>query len=74
MSWTPKVQFENAESARHPTDQDIENKLTQGRVSNMALSIYQATKRPGFGTPVPYARREFGPASSGTPAPRNRDQ
>ena len=59
MSWTPKVQFENIESARPPTDQDIENKLAQGRVSNTALSIYQATKRPGFGTPVPFARREF---------------
>jgi len=59
MSWTPKVNFENIESARPPADQEIENKLTQGRVSNTALSIYQAMKRPGFGTPVPYARREL---------------
>jgi len=59
MSSTPKVQFENIESARRPTDQEIENKVAQGRVSNTALSIYQATKRPGFGAPVPYAQRKF---------------
>jgi hypothetical protein len=59
MSWTPKVQFRNIESARRPTDEEIEKKLTEGRVSNTALSIYQAAKRPGFGTPVPFARRKF---------------
>jgi hypothetical protein len=56
MTWTPKVRFENKDSAQRPTDKDIENKLAKGLVSNTALSIYQATRRPGFGTPVPYAR------------------
>ena len=59
MSWTPKVQFRNTASAQRPTDEEIETKLAKGRVSNTALSIHQATKRPGFGTPVPYARHKF---------------
>jgi len=59
MSWTPKVQFENLESARQPTDHEIESKLAQGRVSNTALSMYQAARRPGFGTATPYARHKF---------------
>lgn len=56
MTWTPKVRFENKDSAQRPTDKDIENRLAKGRVSNTALSIHQATRRPGFGTPVPYFR------------------
>ena len=40
MSWTPKVKFENPNSALRPTDEEISNRLTQGRVSNTALSIY----------------------------------
>ena len=59
MSWTPQVRFENIESGRRPTDQEIEDKVTQGRVSNTALSIYQARKRPSFGTPMPYAPSKF---------------
>lgn len=59
MSWTPLVRFENIESDRRPTDQEIEDKVTQGRVSNTALSIYQARKRPSFGTPMPYAPSKF---------------
>src|SRR3984893_4534397 len=59
MSSMPKVQFENRDSAQRPTEQDIENRLAQGLVSNTALSIYQARKRPGFGTPIPYTRFKF---------------
>lgn len=59
MSEAPQVRFESTQAARRPTDQEIENKVAQGRVSNTALSIYQARKRPGFGAPVPYAERKF---------------
>jgi len=66
MSWTPKVKFENPNAALRPTDEEISNRLTQGRVSNTALSIYQAKKRAGFGVRVPYVRpkvgRQFHPA------------
>src|SRR5207249_4942258 len=72
MSWTPKVKFDNPNSALRPTDQEISNRLTQGRVSNTALSIYQAKKRAGFGVPVPYVRpkvgRQFHPAHPHTHA------
>src|SRR5215472_17654413 len=53
---TPKVQFRNAASAKRPTDQEIEDILAQSTVSNTALAIHRATKRPGFGAPVPYVR------------------
>ena len=56
MTWTPKVRFENQASSQRPTDNEIEDKLAKGRVSNTALSIHQAKKRPGFGTPVPYSQ------------------
>jgi hypothetical protein len=56
MSWSPKVQFRNQNSAQRPTDQDIANRMAQGRVSNTALSIHQAKNREGFGSQVPYAR------------------
>ena len=59
MTWTPKVQFENPQSAQRPTDKDIESRLAQAKVSNTALAIYQAKKRPGFGTPVPYTSLKF---------------
>jgi hypothetical protein len=59
MNAAPEVRFESTEAARRPTDQEIENKVAQGRVSNTALSIYQARKRPGFGAPVPYARSKL---------------
>jgi hypothetical protein len=59
MSWTPKVNFEDKDSAQRPTGQDIENRLAQGAVSNTALSLYQATRRPGFGTRVPYTQVKF---------------
>jgi len=59
MTWTPKVNFENRNSAQRPTDQEIANRLTTGRVSNTALSAHQARKREGFGTPVPYARHKL---------------
>jgi hypothetical protein len=72
MSWTPKVQFESPKSALRPTDEEISNRLAQGRVSNTALSIYQAKKRAGFGVPVPYTRpkigRQFHPAHPHTHA------
>jgi hypothetical protein len=60
MSWTPKVQFKNPNSAVRPTDKEISSRLLQGRVSNTALSIHQAKKREGFGVPVPYARPKVG--------------
>lgn len=51
------VKFENRTAARALTDQEVEDRLAKGAaVSNTALSIYQATKRPGFGTRIPYAR------------------
>ena len=57
MSWTPEVHFENAASARGLTDQKIEERLSQGAaVSNTALSIHQARRRPGFGARAPYTR------------------
>jgi hypothetical protein len=54
---TPKVTFEtNAQASdRALTDKEIEDKLAQGAViSNTALSIFQARRRPGAGTRVPY--------------------
>jgi len=60
MSWTPKVQFKNPDSALRPTDEEISARLLRGRVSNTALSIYQAKKREGFGAPVPFARPKLG--------------
>ena len=60
MTWTPKVQFKNPNSALRPTDEEISSRLLQGRVSNTALSIYQAKKREGFGAPVPFARPKLG--------------
>src|SRR6266850_4111458 len=60
MTWTPKVQFKNPDSALRPTDQEISSRLLQGRVSNTALSIHQAKKREGFGAPVPFARPKLG--------------
>jgi hypothetical protein len=60
MSWTPKVQFKNPDSALRPTDKEISNRLLRGRVSNTALSVYQAKKREGFGAGVPYARPKIG--------------
>ena len=59
MTLTPKVHFENPQSAQRPTDKDVENRLTGAKVSNTALAIHQAKKRPGFGTPVPYTRLKF---------------
>jgi hypothetical protein len=60
MSWTPKVQFESEFSSVAVAEQDIETKLGKGAfVSNTALSIHQARQRPGFGTPVPYARIKY---------------
>ena len=60
MTWTPKVQFKNPNSALRPTDKEISSRLLQGRVSNTALSIHQAKKREGFGAPVPFARPKLG--------------
>src|SRR3984893_18557033 len=60
MSWTPKVQFKNPNSALRPTDKEISSRLLQGRASNTALGIHQAKKREGFGVPVPYARPKVG--------------
>ena|SRR5947207_13655784 len=60
MSWTPKVQFKNPNSALRPADKEISSRLLQGRVSNTALGIHQAKKREGFGVPVPYARPKVG--------------
>jgi uncharacterized coiled-coil protein SlyX len=56
MTFTPKVQFEHKNSAQRPTDKEIESRVAQGSVSNTAMAMYQATKRPGFGSPVPYAQ------------------
>ena len=53
---TPRVYFENAASAKPPTDQEIEAILAQGSVSNTALSIRRAKARPGFGAAAPYVR------------------
>src|SRR5258708_4654311 len=60
MTWTPKVQFKNPDSALRPTDKEISSRLLRGRVSNTALSIHQAKKREGFGVPVPYAGPKVG--------------
>jgi hypothetical protein len=59
MTWTPRVHFENPQSAHRPTDKDVENKLAGAKVSNTALAIHQARNRPGFGTPAPYTRLKF---------------
>lgn len=62
-----KVRFHNKDSDRALTDQEIEKRLAEGAViSNTALSIYQARRRPGFGTRVPHtriksARRPYAP-------------
>ena len=60
MSWTPKVHFESKSSAQRPTDQEIEDRLAKGRVSNTPLSIHQAKKRNGLGTAPAYAMRKIG--------------
>src|ERR1044072_1621184 len=59
MTSTPEVRFESSEASRKPTEREIEQKLSVGRVSNTALSIYQAAKRPGLGSPLPQAQRKF---------------
>jgi hypothetical protein len=74
MSWTPEVKFENPNSALRPTDEEISKRLVQGRVSNTALSIYQAKKRPGFGVPVPYAQPKIGGPFHPTHPHRARDR
>lgn len=56
----PAVHFENDESARSLTDQEIQDRLAKGAViSNTALSIQQAKARPGFGASVPYTRQKL---------------
>jgi hypothetical protein len=54
---TPKVSFAKSESNRSLTDQEVQDRLAKGAViSNTALSIFQAQKRPGARIRVPYAR------------------
>jgi len=60
MTWTPKVQFKNPNSALRPTDKEISSRLLQGRVSNTALSIHQAKKREGFWRPGPVRGPKLG--------------
>lgn len=57
-AFVPKVNFgRNKDFDRVLTDQEIEQKLAQGGIiSNTALSISQAKRRPGAGTRVPYTR------------------
>lgn len=60
MSTPPVVKFENEDSARSLTDQEIEDRLASGAViSNTAMSIRQAKARPGFGTRAAYAKPKF---------------
>jgi hypothetical protein len=60
MSTPPVVKFENQDSARSLTDQEIEDRLAAGAViSNTAMSIRQAKARPGFGTRAAYAKPKF---------------
>jgi hypothetical protein len=60
MGTPPVVKFENEDSARNLTDQEIEDRLAAGAVvSNTAMSIRQAKARPGFGTPAAYAKPKF---------------
>ena len=54
MSWTPTVSFRNPNAA-HLSDQEIESRVAKGRVSNTALSIYQARKAGGIGAAAPSA-------------------
>jgi len=57
----PVVKFENEDSARALSNQEIDDRLAKGvRISNTAMSIHQARRRPGFGTAVPYARPRLG--------------
>lgn len=56
VEMAPKVRFENKDAAQRPTNEEIEKKLAAGAVSNTALSIHQARKRPGFGAVAPYTR------------------
>lgn len=53
----PEVRFDKPDSDRTLSDKDVDDRLAAGaRISNSALAIHQAKKRPGFGTPMPYAR------------------
>src|SRR5580765_2949324 len=52
MSPVQTVTFRNLKAAEPLTDQEIERRLTTGRVSNTARSIHEA-RRKGFAAPAP---------------------
>lgn len=63
------VRFRNEEANRVLEDQEIEERLSKGAtISNTALSIHRARRRPGHGTPVPYLH--IRPSRRPVPVPR----
>lgn len=71
MSATPTVQLEK-KHAQALTDQEIEDRLSKGAaISNTAMAIHQARRRPGFGAAIPYARIKFKHRSHPSRGPAN---